>query len=175
MDAEALTWLQTLHERFYEHSGAMNATQLSDRDYGRKVIAAALAERLATAEATTNEWRSFAAADATGHLMRCAKVNGEWMCVMGCPAARLRSLEGALADVKAKLEAASEERYQVLTEWEREAQKWKREGDMYGWNFHMGMAAGANWCDIFYRRIGRSLEAFRAALTSAPPPGPQSQ
>lgn len=74
-----------------------------------------------------------------------------------------------LERIKKTLEAASEERYQELHDWERLAAKWKAEGDMYGWNFHQGMAAGANWCDIFYRRIGRELDAI--GKESAQPEG----
>jgi len=54
--------------------------------------------------------------------------------------------------------SASEERYQFLEECRREAEKWKAEGDMYGWNFHMGMAGGANWTDLFYQRVIRALK-----------------
>jgi len=74
---------------------------------------------------------------------------------------RADEVEAALARIMRALEAASEERYQELKNWEREAAKWKAEGDMYGWNFHQGMAAGANWCDIFYQRIGREIDAIR--------------
>jgi hypothetical protein len=64
------------------------------------------------------------------------------------------------------LNEASEERYQFLKEREAEAEKWKAEGDMHGWNFHQGLAAGANWCDIFYRRAARLLQS--AAIASVP-------
>lgn len=77
---------------------------------------------------------------------------------------RIDRLEAQLAKVRSVLEAASEERYQCLEEWRQQAERWKKEGDMYGWNFHMGMSAGANWVDIFYRRITRALEIERAAL-----------
>lgn len=73
-----------------------------------------------------------------------------------------------LAEIERALEAASEERYQELKNWEREAWKWKAEGDMYGWNFHTGMAAGANWCDIFYRRIGRVIKTLREKAKDTP-------
>lgn len=77
----------------------------------------------------------------------------------------LDRIEKAVAD-------ASEERYQSLREWRQLAEQWKSEGDMSGWNFHQGMAAGANWVDIYYRRITREIEAIRteAAATSSPTP-----
>ena len=68
--------------------------------------------------------------------------------------------------VQADLDDASEERYRFLKERESEAERWKAEGDMYGWNFHQGMAGGANWCDIFYRRIGRALDEEKKKLGS---------
>ena len=79
------------------------------------------------------------------------------------PGAGDEGIEGLRERVRAVLEAASEERYQLLREWEQQAAKWKREGDMYGWNFHMGMAAGANWCDIIYNRVRRVLDAAPSA------------
>jgi hypothetical protein len=56
------------------------------------------------------------------------------------------------------IESASEERYLFLEECHREAEKWRSEGDMYGWNFHQGMVAGANWSDLFYQRVIRALK-----------------
>ena len=72
-----------------------------------------------------------------------------------------RAMLEALDRIEAALASASEERYQLLNEWRSDAEKWKVEGDMYGWNFHQGMAGGANWTDILYRRIGREIEAIR--------------
>lgn len=68
----------------------------------------------------------------------------------------------ALEQIEQSLKSASEEHYQDLKEWEAKAGKWKDEGDMYGWNFFQGMAAGANWCDILYQRIGRGVAVIRA-------------
>lgn len=58
------------------------------------------------------------------------------------------------------LKEASEERYRNLREWDAEAEKWKAEGDFYGVNFHQGMAAGANYCDLLYQRVIRAIEAL---------------
>ena len=79
------------------------------------------------------------------------------------------ALAGKILDrVEKSLNAASEERYRELKDWEAEARKWQAEGDMYGWNFHQGMAAGANWCDILYRRIGREVETIRKEIIAHP-------
>jgi hypothetical protein len=79
--------------------------------------------------------------------------------------AELAAMRASLVACRAALERASDERYEFLKQREVEATYWKSEGDLYGWNFHQGMAAGANWCDIFYRRIVRTLDA--AALADA--------
>ena len=84
----------------------------------------------------------------------------------GCQCGRIahavrEALAGALERIKKSLESASEERLQELKKWERESERWRAEGDMYGWNFHQGMTAGANWCDILYRRVDREIAALR--------------
>ena len=68
----------------------------------------------------------------------------------------------ALGEVIAEIKAASEERLQFLEECRQEAKKWQAEGDDYGWNFHMGRSAGANWADLFYFRRIRKIEAKAA-------------
>jgi len=73
----------------------------------------------------------------------------------------------ALEEILSTLNSASEERYQCLNEWEQAAEKWKREGDMYGWNFHQGMAAGANWTDLLYQRIARAINAIKVRIDAA--------
>jgi hypothetical protein len=78
---------------------------------------------------------------------------------------RVRELEEALqqhrASVKEAVESANEERLKHQDECEREAEKWKSEGDMYGWNFHMGRAAGMNYMDILWDRV--KCAALRAS------------
>jgi hypothetical protein len=88
------------------------------------------------------------------------------------PAAGWRDIADALDRIQKCLDSASDERYQELKEWEREARQHETDKDMYGWNFKMGMAAGANYTDIYYRRIGREIEAIRESLP--PPPDAQS-
>lgn len=81
------------------------------------------------------------------------------------------ALTNALERIAMVLTVASDERYSLLKEWQAKACKWEAEGDMYGWNFHQGMAAGANWCDLIYQRIGREIRTILkedAALPSSP-------
>ena len=64
-----------------------------------------------------------------------------------------------LEDLKNVFAVSSEERFNELRKFEAESTKWKAEGDMYGWNFHQGMAAGANLVDIIYQRVNRAIAA----------------
>lgn len=54
--------------------------------------------------------------------------------------------------------SADQERHDELMEYRDEAEEWKREGDMYGWNFHQGRAAGCNAASIIFFRVLRFLE-----------------
>jgi molecular chaperone DnaK (HSP70) len=86
-------------------------------------------------------------------------------------AALKAAVEQALQRVLTSLSSAADERFARLGEWRQESERWKADGDMYGWNFFQGMASGANWADILYQRIGREVTAIRterAALTSPP-------
>ena len=69
----------------------------------------------------------------------------------------------ALRRVAAMLKSASDERYKQMREWDADAAKWQRDGDMYGWNFFKGMAAGANEVDINYRAAMRKHDYWCAA------------
>ena len=76
--------------------------------------------------------------------------------------------------MKTAFDAASEERLGCMDEWQKAAEKSKGEGDMYGWNFYQGMAAGGNWCDILYGRVRREVEKIEAAAGRETPP-PETQ
>lgn len=52
-----------------------------------------LAAKVATLECQLSEWSTGARADETGHMFRCAKVNGVWSCAKGCAMARVAALE----------------------------------------------------------------------------------
>lgn len=53
----------------------------------------ALEKTLAEARRDLDEWRTGAHADETGHLHRCAKINGVWSCVQGCAVTRAETAE----------------------------------------------------------------------------------
>lgn len=57
---------------------------------------------------------------------------------------------------------ASEERYQLLEECRQKSETFKRDGDMYGWNFLQGMSAGANWADLYYHKVVREIRVIGA-------------
>lgn len=50
-------------------------------------------------EAELDAWKTGAMADATGHMHRCAKVNGSWSCAIGCAVAERDALRKALEGV----------------------------------------------------------------------------
>lgn len=54
---------------------------------------------------------------------------------------------------------ADDERLNGVHEAHAEAQKWKAEGDMYGWNFHQGKAGGMTEASIIFNRAFRRLKA----------------
>ena len=54
--------------------------------------------------ATVSEWRSGLAADWTGHMLRCARINGRWSCDPRCPSQRLAALEGALRGARQRVD-----------------------------------------------------------------------
>lgn len=73
-------------------------------------------------------------------------------------------MENLLQKAIELFKAADEERYQTLRESQQEAEKWKREDDMYGWNFHMGKAAGCNENSFVYRRVLNYLQEQQKLL-----------
>lgn len=75
----------------------------------------------------------------------------------------------ALHAIEAEFEAASDERYTRMEEWRAEARKWREQKEFYGANFHEGVAAGACWVDIYYRRVGRKFKAIAAGTVEKQP------
>lgn len=67
-------------------------------------------------------------------------------------------------------EASDDERLEEMHKNEAEAERWKAEGDMYGWNFWKGVASGMTSASIVFYRVRRRLAAIRAALTPAQEP-----
>lgn len=80
------------------------------------------------------------------------------------PASNGESLRGCLESILAKFKEADDERYRNQKEWEADAEKWKADSDMYGWNFHKGMGAGANWVALYFFRVQRELEEILKGL-----------
>lgn len=74
----------------------------------------------------------------------------------GLEAEREERLLGEMLDA---FKAADDERLAEVEERHQEAAKWKGEGDMYGWNFHEGVAAGMTTASIIFNRVRRTIEA----------------
>jgi hypothetical protein len=133
-----------------------------------------LAERLAAAEANLAEHERLKhELNAVLHPEGDGPQNPSWCDLIAFVRNDLAERDrwrAAVEQAHAKMKEASEERYSFLRECEAESERWKAEDDMYGWNFHQGMAGGANWCDLFY---GRVMRAFDAALAAKVPPPPQ--
>ena len=66
--------------------------------------------------------------------------------------------EKLLGDLVQIFDAADQERLKEVYERDAEAEKWKSEGDMYGWNFHKGMASGCTLASIIFLRVKRAIE-----------------
>lgn len=75
----------------------------------------------------------------------------------------LTLIENAMATFK----QADEQRLKELEEYRLEAEKWKAEGNRYGWNFHRGMSAGMNTASIIFYRVQRFLESAKRERESA--------
>lgn len=67
-------------------------------------------------------------------------------------------LAAALTTLLAKFKAADDERLEETESAHKEADKWKAEGDMYGYNFHEGRSGGTIWASIIYERVRRELK-----------------
>ena len=81
---------------------------------------------------------------------------------------KLLAQGGLVSESKDIIETIEQEYNKALVEYHdflntcyKESNKWKSEGDMYGWNFHEGMRAGSTWTQLFYARIRRKLEELK--------------
>jgi hypothetical protein len=81
---------------------------------------------------------------------------------------REHGLREALEKSLAVWKEADEQRLKEHYEVEAEANKWKAEGDMYGWNFHMGRAGGMTQASIIFYRVLKSLEKALSPAPQAP-------
>lgn len=75
-----------------------------------------------------------------------------------CAEPKLVKLREILKRSKRVYEEAIEERNQFIEECERDAHEYLQKDDMNKYNFYMGKVAGANWADIYYRRVVKKLE-----------------
>jgi hypothetical protein len=75
------------------------------------------------------------------------------------------AMRTVLTSLKDEFKAANEERLKETQDAHTEANRWKAEGDMYGWNFHEGRAGGTTYASIYFYRVYRKLVA---ALSDAP-------
>ena len=81
---------------------------------------------------------------------------------------QVRLLRAALETALTKFNEADDERLQETEERYAEAVKWKVEGDMYGWNFHQGVAGGCTTTSIVFHRVKRCIESALAATAPTP-------
>ena len=72
-------------------------------------------------------------------------------------------LLGELLDI---FDAADNERLKEVHEHDAKAEKWQSEGDMYGWNFHKGIASGCTAASIIFFRVKRAIEKQLVALAA---------
>lgn len=73
---------------------------------------------------------------------------------------RAEDAEALLARALETFKLADKERLQAVHDANDEAEKWKSEGDMYGWNFHVGKAGGMTEASIIFYRVRRLLETI---------------
>ena len=100
-EAYAQTWAASPSAEKFKALMASSWDTVSDEVRGFWLaVADALLARLRPAwermEQELSDWRVNAHADETGHLHRCAKVNGVWSCVLGCA---VRERDAARAEI----------------------------------------------------------------------------
>lgn len=71
-----------------------------------------------------------------------------------------------LDKIERKLKEAEAEYFKCLNEWEENAKAHRLQSDMYGWNFAMGMRAGACYVNIYYYRVSNLFDEIRKELES---------
>jgi hypothetical protein len=69
------------------------------------------------------------------------------------------AMRTVLTSLKDEFKAANEERLKETHDAHTEANRWKAEGDMYGWNFHEGRAGGTIGASHCFYRVYRKLVA----------------
>lgn len=71
---------------------------------------------------------------------------------------KVKRLEDAIKEAFELFKAADEQRFCEVKQSHDEAEKWRSEGDMYGWNFHQGKAGGMTQASIIFYRVFRRLK-----------------
>ena len=95
-----------------------------------------------TLERERDEWR----ATAEQHKENFDIPNGDLRVKLAAITAQRDLLKELVAEVEGKY-------FVFLKEKDVDAEKFKAEGDMYGWNFHMGEKAGAVWMHMFMTKL----------------------
>lgn len=72
--------------------------------------------------------------------------------------AEIARLVAVVNDGMKLFKEADEERLKETHAAQAEAERWKADDDMYGWNFHMGMGSGMTHASIFFYRVWRHLK-----------------
>lgn len=75
-------------------------------------------------------------------------------------------LADVLSEIQKRLRDADDERLAETVEARDDAEKWKSQGDMYGWNFHQGRSAGTIGASFGYNRVERWVKEQLAALAA---------
>lgn len=76
------------------------------------------------------------------------------------PTCERETLEQLLEQFK----LADEERLQETHRERDEAERWRADDDMYGWNFYMGKSSGTIGASLYYGRVRRAIEKRLAEL-----------
>lgn len=72
---------------------------------------------------------------------------------------KVKKLEATINEACEVFKTSDAERLEGVYKARDEAEKWKSEGDMYGWNFHQGKAGGMTEASIIFYRVYRRLMA----------------
>jgi len=65
-----------------------------------------------------------------------------------------------VAKMKEQFKAADDERLELTYSARDEGEKWRNEGDMYGWNFHQGRSAGTIEASFCFDKVRRLFHSF---------------
>lgn len=75
---------------------------------------------------------------------------------------QLSAAQASEAALLTALEEVEAKYFAFLKEKDTDAEKFKAEGDMYGWNYHTGERAGATWVHLFMTNLLKLAAAHKA-------------